>query len=90
MSPLARAFHAVIRAYQKLRAGRISPCRFQPSCSSYALEALERHGAMRGGWLAVRRIARCNPFGGHGWDPVPVPDDPGPPVDYRNHERMIA
>ena len=46
-------------------------CRFQPSCSAYAIQALERHGAIRGGWLAAKRILRCNPWGGHGHDPVP-------------------
>jgi uncharacterized protein len=46
-------------------------CRFEPSCSRYALEALARHGAARGAWLAVRRIARCHPWGGCGHDPVP-------------------
>ena len=46
-------------------------CRFQPTCSAYALEALEIHGALRGGWLALRRIARCHPWGGAGIDNVP-------------------
>lgn len=46
-------------------------CRFQPSCSVYALEALEKHGAIKGGWLAIRRIARCHPWGGSGIDNVP-------------------
>lgn len=46
-------------------------CRFQPSCSQYALDALARHGALRGSWLALRRILRCHPWGGHGYDPVP-------------------
>ena len=46
-------------------------CRFQPSCSQYALEALREHGAFRGTWLAARRIGRCQPWGGSGYDPVP-------------------
>jgi putative membrane protein insertion efficiency factor len=71
MSPVARVLHALVRAYQRLMTGRPSPCRFDPSCSSYALEALERHGAARGSWLTLRRLVRCQPWGGHGWDPVP-------------------
>jgi putative membrane protein insertion efficiency factor len=46
-------------------------CRYQPSCSQYAIEALREHGALRGSWLAVRRLLRCHPWGGHGYDPVP-------------------
>ena len=71
MSPAARVLHLVVRGYQRLRAGRPSPCRFDPSCSTYALEALERHGAARGSWLTLRRLARCHPWGGMGFDPVP-------------------
>ncbi|MEZ5321394.1 MAG: membrane protein insertion efficiency factor YidD [Microthrixaceae bacterium] len=60
-----------IRGYQFVMSGRPSPCRFDPSCSTYAMQALERHGAWRGTYLAVRRIARCHPWGGFGYDPVP-------------------
>ena len=72
MSPAARPLVAAVRGYQRLRAGRPSPCRFVPSCSTYALEALEAHGAGRGSWFAVRRICRCHPWGGEGYDPVPL------------------
>jgi putative membrane protein insertion efficiency factor len=69
--PHVVALTAPIRAYQYLSAGRLSPCRFYPSCSAYALESIETHGALRGLALALRRILRCHPFGGHGVDPVP-------------------
>ncbi len=64
-------FTGLIRLYQASRAGRPSPCRYYPSCSEYAVEAIAAHGALKGGWLATRRITRCNPFGGRGFDPVP-------------------
>ena len=74
MNAAARTLIAPIRLYQHARADRLSPCRFTPTCSSYAIEALEAHGALRGSWLAVRRLARCHPLGGHGYDPVPTPE----------------
>jgi uncharacterized protein len=60
-----------VRLYQRLAEGRPSPCRFSPSCSAYALEAIEVHGTRRGGWLTLRRLGRCRPLGPSGWDPVP-------------------
>jgi uncharacterized protein len=71
VTPGARLLHLLVRGYRRLTSGRPSPCRFDPSCSTYALEALEGHGAVRGSWLTIRRLARCHPWGGLGWDPVP-------------------
>jgi putative membrane protein insertion efficiency factor len=68
---IGRGLLALIRAYQVARAGRPSPCRYDPSCSSYAAEAITAHGPLRGTVLAVRRVGRCHPWGGHGYDPVP-------------------
>ncbi len=60
-----------IRGYQLARSGRPTGCRYIPTCSEYAIEAIESDGALRGGALAARRLARCAPWGGHGVDPVP-------------------
>ncbi|HWB19559.1 MAG TPA: membrane protein insertion efficiency factor YidD [Phycisphaerales bacterium] len=63
---------ALVRIYQVTIGPFLTGhCRFQPTCSVYALEALKTHGPIRGSWLAVRRILRCHPFGGAGYDPVP-------------------
>ena len=70
-SVAARSLIVAVRGYQAVRVGRPSPCRYLPTCSNYAIEALEAHGAVRGTWLAVRRIGRCHPWGGMGFDPVP-------------------
>jgi putative membrane protein insertion efficiency factor len=61
----------VIRGYQLARSGRPTGCRFLPTCSEYAAEAISQRGLVRGSLLAARRLARCNPWGGHGYDPVP-------------------
>ncbi|MSU91602.1 membrane protein insertion efficiency factor YidD [Rhodobacteraceae bacterium 2CG4] len=61
-----------VRAYRLIGSPWVGrSCRFQPTCSAYALEALQRHGALRGGWLTLRRLARCHPWGGSGVDDVP-------------------
>lgn len=62
-----------IRFYQVAREGHPSPCRFYPSCSHYAVEAIETHGSGRGLWLTTRRLIRCRPFGPSGVDQVPAP-----------------
>jgi putative membrane protein insertion efficiency factor len=72
---VARGLHAAVRAYRAVTAARPSPCRYDPTCSAFALEALEHHGALRGTWLTVRRLSRCHPWGGQGWDPVPTPHE---------------
>ena len=74
MSPLARILALPVRGYRLVASPWVGHgCRFQPTCSAYALEASARHGALRGGWLALRRIGRCHPWGPSGLDPVPEP-----------------
>jgi hypothetical protein len=67
-----KAAVAAIRVYQRLISPLFPPtCRFVPTCSEYAAIAVRRHGVLRGGWLALRRIARCHPWNPGGYDPVP-------------------
>lgn len=72
--PLTQLLIALVHAYRLLLGPLLGgSCRFTPSCSSYAIEALAQHGALRGGWLAVRRVLRCHPFhASAGYDPVPA------------------
>ncbi|MBP2302343.1 membrane protein insertion efficiency factor YidD [Azospirillum picis] len=84
LTPLAHLLRALVYLYR----WSLSPfvgwqCRFQPTCSCYAIDALEKHGAIRGGWLTLRRLGRCHPWGGWGWDPVPEPARKAPAAPQR-------
>lgn len=69
---LIAPFIVLIKGYQRFISPLFPPqCRYTPSCSQYTLTALQRHGIFKGGWLSLKRIASCNPWGGHGHDPVP-------------------
>lgn len=69
---IAKLLILVAKGWQKGPSSILPPsCRYDPSCSAYAIEALSRYGAAKGGWLTLRRIGRCHPWGGHGFDPVP-------------------
>jgi len=79
MSPLAALVALPVRFYRLVFSPWVGfNCRYQPTCSAYALEALEVHGALKGSFLATRRIGRCHPFGGDGNDPVPDKDSGEP------------
>lgn len=67
----ASLLYKIFRGWQIARSGHPSPCRFVPSCSSYGIEALKEYGAIRGFYLTIRRILRCNPWGPYGYDPIP-------------------
>jgi len=69
---LALPFIGLIRIYQLVVSPWLGPkCRFTPTCSQYGIEAFRKHGLFKGFWLTVKRISRCHPWGGHGYDPVP-------------------
>lgn len=69
---ISRFFIFLIRLYQILLSPILgASCRYTPTCSQYGLEAIRKHGPFKGGWLTLKRIGRCNPWGGHGHDPVP-------------------
>lgn len=72
MTLLAKILAVPIKGYRLMFSPWVGyHCRYQPTCSQFALEALEKHGGIKGGWMAIRRIARCNPWGRCGYDPVP-------------------
>ncbi|PKQ20279.1 MAG: membrane protein insertion efficiency factor YidD [Actinobacteria bacterium HGW-Actinobacteria-6] len=72
MNPLRRIVTLPIKAYQRFVSPLFPPtCRFAPTCSAYAVTAIERHGVIRGGWLALKRVGRCHPWNPGGLDPVP-------------------
>lgn len=74
---MKQMFLSLIRLYQRAVSGGTPPsCRYQPTCSHYGYEAIERYGAIKGSWLTVRRILRCHPFAPGGYDPVPSSDRP--------------
>ncbi len=64
-------FIFIIKIYQKIPGPWHNLCRHEPTCSNYAITALERHGVFKGSWLSIKRIVKCNPFGTYGYDPVP-------------------
>ncbi len=89
-TPTARALMLPIVFYRRFISPLFGPvCRYQPTCSAYALEALRVHGAFRGGWLALRRVGRCHPFHAGGHDPVPPRKGEGP-TDLPPRERGTA
>ena len=93
-SPVARLMLGMIRFYQRFVSPALPPtCRFYPSCSAYAATAIGTHGPLRGGWLAVRRLARCHPWHAGGFDPVPpgklVVDQRGEPDAHPGSSDLV-
>ena len=90
-----RMLIGLVRFYQTaISSWTPASCRFTPTCSAYAIEAIEKHGSVRGVWLALRRIGRCHPWGGYGFDPVPgtspVDDRSAASDDEHRAERVLV
>ena len=68
---LKAAGQRAILLYQRLTVNKLPSCRYMPSCSEYAYEAIDMHGILKGGWYSTKRLCRCHPWGGYGYDPVP-------------------
>ncbi|MFK7746622.1 MAG: membrane protein insertion efficiency factor YidD [Roseobacter sp.] len=76
MTPLAWVLSLPVRGYRLIFSPWVGHnCRYQPTCSAYSLEALQRHGGLKGGWLTAKRVCRCHPWGQSGYDPVPPAKD---------------
>jgi len=83
VNPLTWLLSGLIRIYRVAISPMFPPhCRYWPTCSAYSLEAVQRHGPVKGSWLALRRIGRCHPWGGSGYDPVPGTDDNPPEIAH--------
>lgn len=88
---VAKILIGAVRLYQlAISSWTPASCRFTPTCSTYAIEAVARHGAAKGAWMALKRIGRCHPWGGHGYDPVPQPDVGVERLELRDGSRGAA
>lgn len=87
MNVFQRGALLLLRGYKQFISPLLPPaCRFQPTCSEYAAEAVQYHGVLRGGWLALRRLLRCHPFHRGGFDPVPIENTPPKAKTGKSHD----
>jgi uncharacterized protein len=77
-----RVYQCTLSPFLRLLCGPNSGCRFTPTCSAYFLEAVEAHGVLYGSWLGLKRLARCQPWGGSGYDPVPEQKNPASRIEH--------